>query len=117
MKKLVAGILLPFLLLTACVKSLDKEGIVETTIYIGRVVHGTSGIPVANVNVMVISGSRIYANMTTGDDGRFELSVKYREVTKDHYILLEDGIHPSKKSKLKGFGMPVYDFRDIIFYE
>lgn len=105
------------MLLTSCVKSLEKEGVTETTVYMGRVVQGKTGNPIPNVMVMIINGNRIYTFVKTDSDGRFELTVNYSEVSKAYRIVLDDGIHEAKSSSLKGFGMPFYDFTDIILYE
>lgn len=117
MKFFVAIYFFLCLFLVSCTKSLEKEGIVETTVYTGRVVQGKTGAPISNVTVKIINGNRIYTSMKTGEDGRFALTVNYREITKGYRIVLEDGIHEPKSSSLKGFGLPTYDFTDIIFYE
>lgn len=117
MKFFVAVHIIMLLLLTSCVKSLEKEGVTETTIYTGRIVQGKTGTPIPNVTTMIINGNRIYTSMKTGTDGRFELTVNYKDVNPKYRIVLDDGIHAEKSSSLRGFGLPVYDFKDIILYE
>lgn len=100
-----------------CVKDLSKENFSETTTLIGRVIEESTQRPVADVKVSITNGSRTYASYTTKEDGNFELQVNFDKLGKDYYLLMDGGTAiKTKKSELRGMGMEMYDYTDIILY-
>ena len=102
---------------SGCVKDLSKENFSETTTLIGRVIEESTQRPVADVKVSITNGSRTYASYTTKEDGNFELQVNFDKLGKDYYLLLDGGTSiKTKKSELRGMGMEMYDYTNIILY-
>lgn len=104
----------------ACVKDLEKEGVSNTTQYIGTVVEKSTMQPVEGVSVQVTDGSHVHAVSVTDRNGRFKLTdVNFDELGDDCYLWL-DGTAldlPSKQEPLMGLGSKVYDYRNIILYD
>ena len=100
-----------------CVKDLEKENFSETSTLIGRIIEESSQRPVAGVKVSITNGSRTYASCTTEEDGNFELKVNFDKLDKDYYLLMDGGTAiKTKKSELRGMGMEMYDYTNIILY-
>lgn len=100
-----------------CVKDLEKENFSETTTLIGRVIEESSQKPIAGVKVSITNGSRTYTSCTTEEDGNFELKVNFDKIDKDYYLLMDGGTAiKTKKSELRGMGMEMYDYTNIILY-
>lgn len=102
---------------SGCVKDLSKENFSETTTLIGRVIEESTQRPVADVKVSITNGSRTYASYTTKEDGNFELQVNFDKLGKDYYLLMDGGTAiKTKKSELRGMGMEMYDYTNVILY-
>lgn len=102
---------------SGCVKDLEKENFSETTTLIGRVIEESSQKPIAGVKVSITNGSRTYTSCTTEEDGNFELKVNFDKIDKDYYLLMDGGTTiKTKKSELRGMGMEMYDYTNIILY-
>ncbi|MBQ6082729.1 MAG: hypothetical protein IJK92_00035 [Bacteroidales bacterium] len=115
MKKLLLLIAVVAMVLTGCVKNLDKYGFSDTTLIKGRVIEESDHTPISGVNVSVTNGARTYASYNTSADGYFEMEVNFNDIDKDYYLLLS-GQGKNKKYSLKGMGQEMYDYRDVSLY-
>lgn len=104
---------LPFLV-TGCLRSLEKEGITNTTVYKGRVIDN-SNKPLSGIMVRITNGRLIHNSSSTNIEGMFEVIVDATKIDAEYYIQIgEDGSFV-KRSSLKGFGLDIYDYGDIPF--
>lgn len=119
MKKYFIGIaIVTMVLIIACVKELEQEGVYSETNLIGKVVEKSTNTPVPNVNVLVTDGDHIHASTTTGTDGTFNLKVNFDELNKNYYLFLDGSPNlPSKKEGLHGMGYEVYDYKSLVLYD
>ena len=115
MKKLLLLIAVLAMVLTGCVKNLDKYGFSDTTLIKGRVIEESDHTPISGVNVSVTNGARTYASYNTSADGYFEMEVNFNDIDKDYYLLLS-GHGKNKKYSLKGMGQEMYDYKDVSLY-
>lgn len=100
------------IMLSGCVKDIDKYGISDTTILKGRVVDKTNYEPIKDVYVGVTNGKRTHCSCTTGDDGSFALEVDFRKID-DGYFLILKGQGKRNSYKLTGIGEKEYDYQDV----
>ena len=112
-KYLLISLFVP-LILTGCLRSLEKEGITAETTYKGRVID-KSNKPLNGIIVRVTNGSLNYNSVTTDMDGIFQITVDINKIDKTYYIQIGEENSFSKKSQLKGFGQSLYDYGDIPF--
>ena len=126
MKKIISifclciSIIAVLLSLQACVKDLEKEGISNTTQYIGTVVEKSTMEPVEGVSVQVTDGSHVHAVSVTDRNGRFKLTdINFDDLGDDCYLWLDATSLdlPSKQEPLMGLGEKVYDYKTIILYD
>lgn len=96
------------MLLSGCVKKLPE---MKTTL-VGRVVNENHN-PVEGVVVFITDCKHTYASYTTGPDGRFSLSVDYDELD-GNYQLLFSGNDIGEVLELRGRGMELYDYHDVV---
>lgn len=104
----------------ACVKDLEKEGINNTTQYIGTVVEKSTMQPVAGVSVQITDGSHVQAVDVTDSNGRFTLrDINFDELDDNYYLWLDATSLdlPSKQEPLMGLGEKIYDYKNIILYD
>lgn len=114
MKKNLIILLLVPILLSGCLRSLEKEGITNETIYKGRVVDKDSK-PLSGIMVRITNGNLIYNSMVTDKDGMFQIVVDINKIDNRYFIQVGEEGSLVKRSSLKGFGQDVYDFGDIPF--
>lgn len=104
------------IILTGCVKSLDKYGFADKTFIKGRVIEESAHTPISGVNVSITNGTRTYASYTTSSNGLFELEVAFNDIDESYYLLF-NGLGKSKTFELKGMGLNMYDYKDMAFYK
>lgn len=107
------------ILMTGCVKDLEKEGVLESgiTVLTGRVVEGTNHTALPNIRVLVTNGSQTYVSTISNEEGAFVLSVDYNKIDGTYYLLLDGGSDDvRKKEDLRGMTVRVYDYRDIVLF-
>lgn len=115
MKKRVIMIMAAFIIvLSSCVKNIDKYGFVDNTTLKGRVIEELDQIPISNVIVSVKNNNRTYISVLTNSQGEFEVNVDYTQIDDSYYLLLDGGIYRKNKIELKGFGLASYDYNSII---
>lgn len=101
--------------LVGCVKSLEKEGVTDTIVYMGRIVDNQNN-PIEGISVKITNGTLVHATELSDMNGCFKIPVIISNVNKEYYMLLEDDFGIVKRTKLKGLGIGIYDFGDIVFY-
>jgi len=114
MKRYIILILLVPLLLSSCLRNLEKEGIKAETTYKGRVIDAHNK-PLNGIMVRITNGSLIYNSVATDKDGIFQITVDISKIDKSYYIQVGEIGSLVKRSSLKGFGQDVYDYGDIPF--
>lgn len=110
---LIAGVV-------SCVKSLEDEGIYNTTEYIGTVVEKSTMQPIKGVKVQVTDGTHVHASTETDNQGKFDLKdINFEEVDKDYYLWLDGSAIdlPSAQETLQGLGRKLYDYKALILYD
>ena len=118
MKKSMIMILAAFVvILTGCVKDLEKEGIHSITQYKGRVIEKSENAPMEGVTVSVSDGTHVHASSITDELGRFEMEVNFDDLNDKYSLHLDCQNYPSMTEALKGMGSEVFDYRDIIFFD
>lgn len=103
-------------LFTGCLRSLEKEGITNTTVYKGRVIDKDNK-PLSGIMVRITNGSLIHNSATSDGNGVFEVMVDVAKIDNTYYIQIGEESSYSKKSSLKGFGLDIYDYGDIPFVD
>lgn len=106
---------LPFLV-TGCLRSLEKEGITNTTVYKGRVIDN-SNKPLSGIMVRITNGRLIHNSSSTNIEGMFEVIVDATKIDAEYYIQIGEEGSFVKRSSLKGFGLDIYDYGDIPFVD
>ena len=118
MKKSLIMILAAFVvILTGCVKDLEKKGIHSITQYKGRVIEKSENAPMEGVTVSVSDGTHVHASSTTDAQGQFEMEVNFDDLNDKYALHLDCQNYPSMTEALKGMGSEVFDYRDIIFFD
>jgi hypothetical protein len=110
---LIIILFIPFLL-SGCLRSLEKDGIANETIFKGRVVDKHSK-PLSGIMVRITNGNLIYNSVTTDKDGMFQIVVDITKIDNSYFIQVGEEGTLVKRSSLKGFGQDVYDYGDIPF--
>lgn len=108
-------VILPFLF-TSCLRSLEKEGITNTTVYKGRVIDNNNK-PLSGIMVRVTNGRLIHNSSSTNIEGIFEVLVDATKIDAEYYIQIGEEGSFVKRSSLKGFGLDIYDYGDIPFVD
>ncbi len=112
-KQILILLFLPFLV-TGCLRSLEKEGITNTTVYKGRVIDN-SNKPLSGIMVRITNGRLIHNSSSTNIEGMFEVIVDATKIDAEYYIQIGEEGSFVKRSSLKGFGLDIYDYGDIPF--
>lgn len=102
------------LLFVSCFKQeQNKQFVIK-----GCVVSAPSNLPVPGVLVRIMNDSYTLASHTTSDNGEFEITVDKDQIDASYYLSLYDNrLDVSKTVELQGFGLPEYDFGNIVFYD
>lgn len=104
------------LILSGCLRSLEKEGITNEITYKGRVIDA-SNKPLSGIMVRITNGNLIHNSTMTDNDGIFQVSVNIANIDSKYYIQIGDEASYVKRSSLKGFGQGIYDYGDIPFVD
>ncbi|MBQ3740610.1 MAG: hypothetical protein II856_05375 [Bacteroidales bacterium] len=118
-KKLYLLLSACLLVMSGCLKSLDKEGISETTRCKGLILEEGSLRPVAYVRLTVTNGELNGESTVTSATGTFSIDVTAQQIGKGYYLLMEadslyeDLIIPLDKVPL---GQSEYDM-DVIYVQ
>lgn len=110
MKKTVLLLAVAILLMCSCEK-------LSITNYKGVVVEGSTKTPIPDVKVSFTNGSDVYCSTVTNDNGEFDLTVNFTEVTDDYYFLFEgDPDLPVRTLQVRGKGVKTYDYNMVALY-
>ena len=114
MKKIILFALI-VITCSSCLNTLEDEGVYNTITYKGRLVDKSSLQPISGMVVQITDSTTVQSQMTTAEDGIFQLEVVLADITDDYYILLSghNGYSP-KKGQLVGFGKSEYNYADIL---
>ena len=100
---------------SSCLNTLDEEGVSATITYKGRLIDKSSLQPISGIVVQITDSITVQSQMTTTEDGIFQLEVVLADITDNYYILLSGhNDYSPKKGKLVGFGKKEYDYKDIL---
>ncbi len=114
MKRYYVILMILPLLLSGCLRSLEKEGISNITVYKGRVIDADNK-PLKGIMVRITNDQLIYNSVTTDIDGLFSIEVDINRIDKSYYLLIGDKETEYRQGQLKGFGQDIYDYGDIPF--
>lgn len=114
MKKIIIFALIA-IICSSCLKQLEDEGVYTTITYKGRLVDKSSLQPISGMVVQITDGTTVQSQMTTLEDGIFQLDVALEDITSDYYLQLSGHAdYPLRKGRLVGFGKQEYDYADIL---
>lgn len=100
------------ILLSGCLKNLEKEGVYETTRCKGVVLESGSKRPASFVRLTVTNGEQKGESVVTSADGSFTIHVTADEVGSGYYLLMEaDSLYDNHTFSLDrvGYGKSDYD--------
>ena len=114
MKKIILFALIA-ITCVSCLNTLEDEGVYATITYKGRLLDKSSLQPISGMVVQITNGTTVQSQMTTAEDGKFQLEVVLADITSDYYLQLSGRVHYSlKKGQLVGFGKSEYNYADIL---
>lgn len=114
MKKIILFALIA-ITCVSCLNTLEDEGVYATITYKGRLLDKSSLQPISGMVVQITNGTTVQSQMTTAEDGKFQLEVVLADITSDYYLQLSGRAHYSlKKGQLVGFGKSEYNYADIL---
>ena len=114
MKKIILFALIA-ITCVSCLNTLEDEGVYATITYKGRLLDKSSLQPISGMVVQITNGTTVQSQMTTAEDGKFQLEVVLADITSDYYLQLSGRVHYSlKKGQLVGFGKREYNYADIL---
>ena len=114
MKKIILFALIA-IICVSCLNTLEDEGVYATITYKGRLLDKSSLQPISGMVVQITNGTTVQSQMTTAEDGKFQLEVVLADITSDYYLQLSGRAHYSlKKGQLVGFGKSEYNYADIL---
>lgn len=120
MKRIVSLIcVISVLLLSGCLKKLEKEGIYDTTRCKGLILERGSQRPAAHVKLTVTNGEQNAASTFTNASGSFAIDVNSQQIGKGYYLLMQaDSLFEDHIFSLErvGFGKDEYDM-EILYVE
>lgn len=95
----------------------NEEDNIKTITYKGQIVSDITQEPLCGIRIQLVSnGTKIF--LTTSDvAGDFEFTLNIQDINSTHYLLLTNSSDYSQKLYLKGFGMGVFDYGIITFYD
>ena len=114
MKKIILFALIA-ITCVSCLNTLEDEGVYATITYKGRLLDKSSLQPISGMVVQITNGTTVQSQMTTAEDGKFQMEVVLADITSDYYLQLSGRVHYSlKKGQLVGFGKKEYNYADIL---
>ena len=105
------------ILLTSCIKDLEKEGIYDETRFFGVVLDERTHQPLADAMVVVTNGSVDADIVHPKADGSFEVMVDVNKIANDYFILIEtDSLYQSYQCLLNDVPLGIRDYNlDTIY--
>lgn len=117
MKKIMIILAALTMVLSGCVKALDKEiNETDSTILKGRVVDESNNNALPNINVSVTNGQISHWVSTTDAQGYFELTVNCSKIDETYYLFLDGGPTRQMKVELHGLFDAEYNYNDIVLH-
>lgn len=114
------------LMMNGCLKSVDDLDLCTETIYTGRVVDKTTGVALANKEVVIADWdhyngwevdnsnlTNVISRTFTNSSGGFSLKFDYHSVGNADLIVLCDNYYFGTVVRLQGAGKPTYDYGTI----
>ncbi len=90
--------------LCSCIKSLEDEGIYDSTICTGTIINDQNSLPVAGMRVSKTDGKTIATVVETAADGSFSIEVTPEDVHHNYYLWVEaDSLYGSRSVTLEKF--------------
>lgn len=115
LKPIVVIVFFAFLV-ASCVKSLEDEGVFDSTILTGTVVERQRNIAVPCIRVTLTNGDNISHVVLTDDEGSFTISVSAEELSHGYYLRFDaDSLYSPMHVSLDevGFGVKSFSFGTI----
>lgn len=103
-------------LLTGCIKNLEKEGIFMTTKCHGMLIEQRTNQPVCGMRIMLTNGDKIPVYAVSSMDGSFEIEVTAEQVSQKYYLhITADSLYEEKQVSLQevGYGKQNFDLGTI----
>ena len=100
----------------SCIKTLEKEGIYETTLCSGVLLDQRTNNPVVNARVILTDGELMPVSVVSGSDGEFEIEVDCDLAGKGYFLSIEaDSLYESRTISLEGmgFGRQTYEIGSV----
>lgn len=98
-------------LLSGCIKDLEKEGVYTTTKCKGVLIEERTNQPISGIRVILTNGDKIPQTVVSAFDGTFEIDVKSEEIGSRYYLLVQaDSLYESKQITLDGIGFGKKEF-------
>ena len=97
-------VLCEIFILTGCIKSLEDEGIYDSTVCTGTIINDQNSQPVAGMRVSKTDGKTIATVVETAADGSFSIDVTPEDVHHNYYLWVEaDSLYGSRSVTLEKF--------------
>ncbi len=90
--------------LSGCIKSLEDEGVYDSTVCTGTIINDQNSQPVAGMRVSKTDGKTISTVVETAADGSFSIEVTPEDVHRNYYLWVEaDSLYGSRSVTLEKF--------------
>lgn len=90
--------------LSGCIKSLEDEGVYDSTVCTGTIINDQNSQPVAGMRVSKTDGKTIATVVETAADGSFSIEVTPEDVHHNYYLWVEaDSLYGSRSVTLEKF--------------
>ena len=90
--------------LSGCIKSLEDEGVYDSTVCTGTIINDQNSQPVAGMRVSKTDGKTIATVVETAADGSFSIEVTPEDVHHNYYLWVEaDSLYGSRSVALEKF--------------
>ena len=90
--------------LSGCIKSLEDEGVYDSTFCTGTIINDQNSQPVAGMRVSKTDGKTIATVVETAADGSFSIEVTPEDVHHNYYLWVEaDSLYGSRSVTLEKF--------------
>lgn len=90
--------------MSGCIKSLEDEGVYDSTVCTGTIINDQNSQPVAGMRVSKTDGKTIATVVETAADGSFSIEVTPEDVHHNYYLWVEaDSLYGSRSVTLEKF--------------
>lgn len=90
--------------LSGCIKSLEDEGVYDSTVCTGTIINDQNSQPVAGMRVSKTDGKTIATVVETAADGSFSIEVTPEDVHHNYYLWVEaDSLYGNRSVTLEKF--------------